>query len=140
MAFYNPNTYYPNNYYNPNYPGYVTQGQQTVQNGGFVTVQNEDEAKAYPVAHGASVTFRDENQPYIYTKTLGFGQFDTPTFEKYKLTKETAQDTRRAESAPPREKVEDFTNYVTKAEYRAICDEIDELKNAMEMLRKELGA
>lgn len=82
MAFYNPNTYYPNNYYTPNYPGYATQGQQTIQNGGFVTVQSEDEAKAYPVAHGASVTFRDENQPYIYTKTLGFGQFDTPTFER----------------------------------------------------------
>ena len=137
MAFYNPNF---SGYFNSNYSGYATQGQQTVQSGGFVTVQNEDEAKAYPVAHGASVTFRDENQPYIYTKTLGFGQFDTPTFEKYKLTKETAQDTRRAESAPPRQRSEILPDYVTKTEYEALCDEIEELKNTVERLRKELGA
>ena len=136
MAFYNPNF---SGYFNPNYSGYVTQGQQTVQNGGFVTVQNEDEAKAYPVAHGASVTFRDENQPYIYTKTLGFGQFDTPSFEKYKLTKETAQDTRRAESAPSRQRSDILPDYVTKSEYEALCGEIDRLKDEVGKLRRELG-
>lgn len=136
MAFYNPNF---SGYFNPNYSGYATQGQQTVQSGGFVTVQNEDEAKAYPVAHGASVTFRDENQPYIYTKTLGFGQFDTPIFEKYKLTKENTQDTRRAESAPPRQRSEILPDYVTKTEYEALCGEIDRLKDEVGKLRRELG-
>ena len=136
MAFYNPN--FPG-YFNPNYSGYVTQGQQTVQNGGFITVQSEDEAKSYPVAHGASVTFRDENQPYIYTKTLGFGQFDTPTFEKYKLTKETAQDTRRAESAPPRQLSEILPDYVTKGEFEALCAELDSIKEAVGKIRRELG-
>ena len=90
MAYYNP--YYNNYNYNPNYnPGYVAQGPQTIQNGGFVTVQSEEEAKSYPVAHGMSVTFRDENAPYIYTKTLGFGQLDSPVFEKFKLLKENGQ-------------------------------------------------
>lgn len=136
MAYFNPtNSYYPNTYY----PAYATQGQQVIQNGGFVTVQSEEEARSYPVGHGTSVTFRDENAPYIYTKTLGFGQFDSPTFEKYKLTKETAQNTRRAESAPPRVKAEDLPDYVTKAEYEALCDEIDSIKEAVEKLRKELG-
>lgn len=34
------------------------------------------------------MTFKDENQPYIYTKTMGFSQLDRPVFEKYKLIKE----------------------------------------------------
>ena len=80
------------------------------------------------------------NQPYIYIKTLGLSPLDSPMFEKYKIVKETAQNTQRAEIAPQKEKAEDFTNYVTKTEYRAICEEIDALKDTVERLRKELGA
>ena len=63
---------------------------QTAQNqsSGFVSVRSEDEARNYPVAYGNSVTFKDENSPYIYTKTMGFSQLDRPIFDKYKLVKE----------------------------------------------------
>lgn len=59
-----------------------------IQNGGFVSVRNENEARGYPVAPGNSITFKDETAPYVYTKTMGFSQLDRPIFEKYKLVKE----------------------------------------------------
>ncbi len=135
MAYYNP--YYNNYNYNPNYnPGYVAQGPQTIQNGGFVTVQSEEEAKSYPVAHGMSVTFRDENSPYIYTKTLGFGQLDSPVFEKFKLLKENGQGTKKTAQ---KEYSEESPSYVTKAEFEPIRSEIEDLKRTVDMLRRELG-
>jgi len=67
-----------NNYYGQQLPA---------QNNGFVMVHNEDEARNYPVAYGNSVTFKDENSPYIYTKTC-VSQLQPPVFEKYRLVKE----------------------------------------------------
>lgn len=58
---------------------------------GFVSVRSEEEARNFPVAYGNSVTFKDENAPYIYTKTMGFSQLDRPIFDKYKLVKEEAE-------------------------------------------------
>ena len=55
---------------------------------GVVSVRSMQEAQNYPVAPGNSVMFRDENAPYVYTKTMGYSQLDRPTFEKYRLVKE----------------------------------------------------
>lgn len=87
MAF-NPYGNYFNNA-NNNYPN---QMQPQIQNGGFVMVRSEMEARNYPVAFGNSVTFKDETAPYIYSKTMGFSQLDRPIFEKYKLVKEEAKE------------------------------------------------
>jgi hypothetical protein len=46
------------------------------------------EARNYPVAPGNSVMFRDETGPYIYSKSMGYSQLDTPRFDKYRLVKE----------------------------------------------------
>ena len=131
MAYYNP-------YLNPQYTNYGYQQPQayqpqTIQNGGFVTVQSEEEARAYPVAHGMSVTFRNENFPYIYTKTLGFSQMDSPVFEKYKLTKEDAQ------NEPKETKEESLPIYLTKGEFEPFREELKVLKEMVGTLRKELG-
>lgn len=77
-------------YYNPYQQIYPQ--QQTVQDGGFVPAPNEAFARAYPVAQGKSVTFKDENAPYIYTKTVGVSQLDHPIFEKFRLVKEEAEE------------------------------------------------
>ena len=89
------------NYYQPNYNPYYQnqqqmqpQTQQSIQGGSLISVHDENEARMYPVGPGYSITFKDENQPYIYTKTMGFSQLDRPVFEKYKLVKE------ETESAP----------------------------------------
>ena len=55
---------------------------------GFINVNNEQQARDWPIAPGNSLTFKDESAPYIYTKTMGLSQFETPIFEKYRLTKE----------------------------------------------------
>lgn len=66
----------------------INQTQFQIQNGGFICVPSEDEARKYPVAPGNSVTFKNENAPYVYTKTMGFSQLDRPLFEKFRLVKE----------------------------------------------------
>ena len=92
---------YNNPYQYPQYPQYpqyqqqsplLQQPQPQIQNGGFISVQNEAEARAWAVAAGTSVTFKDENAPYCYTKTMGFSQLDQPKFEKYRLVKEEVED------------------------------------------------
>ena len=73
------------------YPYYNTPQQQmpqAPQNGGFVRVKDENEVLTYPVAPGYSVVFIDEGINHLYVKTAGLSQFDRPTVEKYKLTKE----------------------------------------------------
>jgi len=78
--------------YQPMYQPYSQQSysaqNQLSQNGGFVRVQNENEARMYPVAPGNSVTFINENAPYCYTKSVDLSQLDRPKFEKYRLVKE----------------------------------------------------
>lgn len=94
----------------PQYP----QGQT-----GLVSVQNESEARSYPIAYGNSVMFKDENLPYIYVKTMGYSQLEQPRFEKYKLIKETVED--QVES-----------NYADKSEVEALRKEIESLKESLE--------
>lgn len=66
----------------------TNQSQFQIQNGGFISVPSEEDARRYPVAPGNSVTFKNENAPYVYTKTMGFSQLDRPLFEKFRLVKE----------------------------------------------------
>ena len=118
MAYYNPN-YFPQSYGQVNVP----QTPQ-IQNGGFVMVRSEDEARNYPVAFGNSVTFKDETSPYIYCKTMGFSQLDRPIFEKFRLVKEEQHqqiENKVAES----KKVE---NDSLRDEITRIWGEIDALK------------
>lgn len=93
--------YNPYGYQYPQYNNYQMQPQQMqapqpqaqqmqmqIQNGGLVSVHNETEARNYPIAIGTSITFKDENAPYVYTKTMGFSQLESPKFDKYRLVKE----------------------------------------------------
>lgn len=80
-----------NSFYNPYMQyqqPYMQQQPQQIQNSGFVSVQSMTEAFNYPVAPGNSITFKDENAPYVYTKTKGFSPLEQPVFEKYRLVKE----------------------------------------------------
>lgn len=99
----------------------VQQMQQTaIQQSGFVLVQSEQEARAYPVAPGNSITFKDESQPYCYVKTMGFNQLDRPTFERYRLVKE--------DIPPVQESSQSGDEYALKADMEALREEIDALK------------
>ena len=104
-----------------NYPYYYQQNQMQmqnqIQNGGLVSVRNISEARNYPVAAGNSVTFKDENAPYVYTKTMGFSPLDRPIFEVFRLVKE--------DMTPEVE--------VKPVDYR---QELDDLKAEVERLKK----
>ena len=148
--FYSPyqNAYNPYQQYQPNFQQQMQnqsnyqQSQQQIQNGGFVSVHNENEARNYPIAPGNSVTFKDENAPYVYTKTQGFSQLDRPVFEKYRLVKEEEyQPQQVAQNAPTSaEKTEQANNidYALKSDLRALWDEIEALKKQMPKPKEEI--
>ena len=122
--------YYPNYFMNPftnmqANPQQMQTAPQPTKNADFVLVRSEEEARNYPVAYGNTVTFKDENTPYMYTKTMGASQLDRPIFEKYKLVKETAQD-----APETRENVKNDTVAIEKlqSEIGALWREINALK------------
>ena len=115
---YNPyQTFNPQNYQ-----------QNYQQNGGFVSVRNEMEARSYPVGFGNSVNFKDETAPYIYVKTMGLSQFDTPVFEKYRLVKEPITPDNATEIMQ-----------MNNLPYEELKAEIDGLKAEIKALKEELG-
>ena len=102
------------------YPYINPFAQQQAQQA-FVSVRSAQEAMSYPVAPGNSIVFKDENQPYCYVKTMGFNQFDCPTFERYRLVKETAA-------------VE--AEYVAKSDLAVLRSELDSLKAEVDSLKE----
>ena len=128
------NQYFPQ--YNPCYAAqYQTQPQQVVtapnlqpqqnQNGGIIiSISGEAEARSYPVGLGNSITFKDENAPYIYTKTMGFSQLDRPVFEKYRLVKEDT----------PVEEPQ-----ANNLSYDDIRDQIEMIKSDIEDIKKKMA-
>lgn len=152
MAYNNyfPATYQPNYYGQPN-PYYqqmaqqqammqqaqVAQAQQaqsqqmqqpSIQQSGFVLVQSEQEARAYPVAPGNSITFKNERQPYCYVKTMGFNQLDQPTFERYRLVKEDFSEQPQDNKTDDLPKISKDSDYALKSDLNALWSEIDILK------------
>ena len=121
------------NYYNPYQQQYypmqnqpqmnVAPTQPQIQNNGFISVPSEEVARNYPVAPGNSVTVKNENAPYVYTKTMGFSQLDRPSFEKYKLVKEDV------------EEVQEHSNSIDE-----LREKIGELNCELDELRGELNA
>lgn len=115
--------YYPNYYQQmPLQQPQMPQNQSQQMQSGFVSVRNEAEARNYPVAYGNSVTMKDENSPYIYTKTMGFSQLDRPIFDKYKLVKEETEE-QHQETVSKSEELEKI-----QGDIKALWNEINEMK------------
>ena len=103
------------------------QQPQQIQNGGFISVHNIQEAFNYPVAPGNSVTFKDENSPYIYVKTKGFSQLEEPIFKKFRLIEES--DTQPQESTTTAtEQAVNYADFAKQADVTALWSEIEALK------------
>ena len=145
MANYNYNPYmygYGNPYqYGNNYqlqqPQQATQQAQRMNNS-FITVQNEEEARNYPVAPSNSVLMRDENSGYIYCKTMGYSQLDKPTFERYRLVKDDITP-EKAQKDVLADKPINNIEYATKSEYEAIMSDITALKKEVNALKRKLN-
>jgi hypothetical protein len=106
--------------------------QPAIQQSGLVLIPSEQDARNYPVAPGNSITFKDENAPYCYVKTMGFNQLDRPVFERYRLVKEdslaTAQNAPASADSAGRSKE---TAYALKSDLGAIWSEIDAIKEKL---------
>lgn len=138
MPMYN---YYPNYMMQPqNQIGtqmsLANQQQPTmqIQNGGLISVRSEMEARNYPIAPGNSITFKDENSPYVYTKTMGFSQLDRPTFEKFRLVKEEALESlQNASNSAFQPQQVDLSSYALKTDVEALRHEIEQIKQSAEV-------
>lgn len=135
--------------YNPYQPNYFgnqqpqmqvqqTQPMQGVQqlqnnsNGVFVPVANENVAFNYPVAYGNTVIFKDENNPYIYIKKMGFSQLESPVFEKYHR-----EDVKLPEIEPKDNGVDKTTIDGLKSKIGAITDDIEALREEVNGLKSQ---
>lgn len=125
---YNPYLQYQGyNPYPPQMPPQMTPQQITPsQANGFISVRSIDEALAWPIAPGNSLTFKDESAPYIYTKTKGFSQLEQPIFEKYRLVKE--EEAIQPVSAPQ-------TAFNAENQIKLLWEEVEALKAAQESLK-----
>lgn len=135
--------YYPNQYYNQlsqqmmQMQQPMMQTQQTIQNSGFISVRGIDEARNYPVAPGNSVTFKDENAPYVYTKTMGFSQLDRPTFEVFKLVKEEApNEANTTQNSDKQSGQMNYKDFALKADIEAINGQISALQAEVNKLKE----
>lgn len=137
---------YPNyNYqqYQQSYPQQqyqqIMQAQQQPQFGGFVSVRNEMEARNYPVAPGNSVMFRDETGPYIYSKSMGYSQLDTPRFDKYRLVKEEDVSVNVSEPHTDTEnnKMDNLPTYALKSEFDALQELVSTLAEDVGVLKSK---
>lgn len=121
----------PYPYYQPFQAMYQPNIQQTqqVQNNGIITVRNKQEAYNYPIAPGNSLTFKNETEPYIYTKTLGFSQLDRPVFEVFRLERENVT----TEVIPEQPAVEQ--SFLTIENAALMQNEINTLKEEIKFLK-----
>lgn len=96
--------------------------QPQIQNGGYVNVQSEQEARDYLVAQGTSVTFINQPEKMMYEKIRGFSSMEAPTFKKYKIIE--LKDENTADGTEPISNIE----YVEKADFEALKKEVEALK------------
>ena len=120
----------------PQAPQTQQQAQPQIQNGGFVSIHGEQEARNYPVGVGMSVTFKDETAPYIYTKTMGFSQLDLPQFDKYRLVKEdSAISVSEAHTDEKENKGIDYTLFAKNDDLEALRKEFDVMRADLDELK-----
>jgi hypothetical protein len=123
-----------NNYPYPMYPtqnnayptnmnvGSTQQNVGTMQNGGFISIPNENMVATYPVAPGNCVTFKVEGQPIVLEKSMGFSQLESPRIERYRLVKEDYVE-ETSQNEPKTNELEEI-----KSDIERLWDEIDALK------------
>lgn len=138
-----PYNYFPVTYQNPYMQNFQQQPQMQQQqpqpqqqpqqlNGGYVTVRSEEEARNYPVAPGASVTFFNETQPFCYKKSAGTSPLDPPTFEIYQITK--VESVKKDEPTNITPKTEKSQIEAILSDLEALEKRVSEIENKKEVI------
>lgn len=106
--------------------------QPQIQNGGFMSIPTEQDARNYPVAPGNVMTFKIENQPYVCEKAQGFSQLEGPVFNKYRLVKEDT-------STPSNlTKNESSMNESTNTTLDIVINDIESIKEDIKSIKEKL--
>lgn len=117
----------------------IQPAQPPIQNGGFIAVRGETEARNWPVAPGNSVTFKDETAPYVYTKTATYNQLEAPQFTRYRLEREDGpQNAAGGPTTPqngPEGKVPD---YAEKSDLAALAGVVRGMNDVVGEMRKDI--
>lgn len=133
MPNYNP-YYYPtqNNAFptqmnaNPTQMNVGAQAQMPqMQNGGFVSVPNEEMVYSYPVAMGNCVTFKIEGKPIVMEKSVGFSQFESPKVKRFRLVEEDAETTKPQDGSRAISEIDKL-----KLDIEEIWGKLDEIENS----------
>lgn len=131
------------------YPSYYPQAQnlysapqqpvqQQIRSGGIVSVANEAEARRYPVAPGYTVTMRDENEPYLYEKTMGYSQLDQPIFRKARIVfEDDVQTTQDKQEEPSEPKVVYAELKQLEALRDAVAIEFKKIRDMFDQMKEE---
>ena len=110
-----------------------------IQNGGFVRVKSEKDVLDYPLAPGYTMTFIDEGATHCYTKTMGFNQFEKAKIDKYRLVKESVDETPVANALT--NDSSNLVRFALKADLEAFSGKIEgfekELAEMKKMMEKE---
>lgn len=116
-------TAYPQMNYPSNYQTAVpmNQPQQQTNNAGFVWVQGEAAAKAYPVAAGNSVLLMDSDAPVLYMKSTDNTGKPLP-METYDLVKRNPV-SYQMQQAPQQPQI-DLSEYVKMSDLEAKVNEL----------------
>ena len=120
-------------------PNPMIQNPQPTMQQGFITIRNEQEIFNYPVAPGNSVSFKHENKPYIYIKTMGLSQFDRPSIVKYKLTEEELGSSEVESNTSTPAEIKSLNEDDLKPildDLKVVHDEIDNIKKKIDEIDK----
>ena len=129
-----PATYQPL-YYQPQYQP-VVQQSQAQQNNGIIWVQGEAGAKSYLVAPNTTVQLWDSETQRIFLKSADASGMPSMKILEYTICNQAPQNAPlKAPSADPIAN----SDYATKAEFAALQDEINVLKEDLKKLTKKGG-
>lgn len=106
-----------------NYPNFYQNQQPQVS---FMSIRGKEIAVNYPIAPNNTIIFRDELEPYIYVKSMGYSPLDKPVMDIYRREEPiSAQDT------TSNAKDDNSTIEKIQTDIEGILDDIEGIKNKL---------
>lgn len=105
----------------------------------FTPVHSDIEVLNSPVAPGNTIYFKHETEPYVYTKSMGMSQFETPQTKKYKLEEvEMNSGVINVPNGNNNEPKEPQPKYLLESDIQPILDELRQCKEELNNLKAKL--
>lgn len=102
------------------YPFYNQNQQPQVS---FMSIRGKEIAVNYPIAPNNTIIFRDELEPYIYVKSMGYSPLDKPVMDIYRR-----EEPNLAQESTPKVKEENSIIEKIQDDIKAIFDDIEGIK------------